>query len=281
MQVILSSVLDYCGGVRRALRLAEEQLEKPHDYPVYSLGQLIHNHIVTDRLEARGLKAIEHPSEGKPGVLVVRAHGMTAQERRDFLAAGYTLVDATCPVVTHNLSLIRRYAPAYRILVIGEKGHAEVNAMMGCDAACPILVSSAADVARLEQGCRYAAFIQTTFDEKGWREIKEALEGYSVVFVNRICPASTARRKAVAELAHACDALIVIGGRNSANTQALVLLARETNPSLVVYAIESEKEVIDAMRSFSRIGLATGASTAHETLLAVREALLHPRISLE
>ncbi len=275
MQIILSSVLEYCGGVKRALKLADEQLRSVHDRPVYSLGQLIHNRIVTDEFERRGLVAINAPSEGKGGVLVVRAHGMTDEERREFLAAGYSLVDATCPVVTRNLALIRKYASDHHILVIGERGHAEVNSMMGIDGIHPILLSSPADVVSLARDGSYAAFVQTTFEEEKWQEIQEALRPFQVVFVNQICPASTARRKAVVDLAGKCDALIVIGGRNSANTQALASLARQTNPSLAVYSIESEKDVTDEMRHFQKVGLATGASTAHETLLAVRDALSH------
>ncbi|MDD7201061.1 MAG: 4-hydroxy-3-methylbut-2-enyl diphosphate reductase [Sphaerochaetaceae bacterium] len=275
MQIILSSVLEYCGGVKRALRMADEQLDSVHDRPVYSLGQLIHNRIVTDEFERRGLVAINAPSEGEGGVLVVRAHGMTDAEKRDFLSAGYSLVDATCPVVTHNLAMIRKYASDHQILVIGEKGHAEVNSMMGIDGSCPTLLSSPADVALLARDGSYAAFVQTTFEEEKWQEIRKALQPFRVVFVNHICPASTARRKAVVELAEKCDALIVIGGRNSANTQALASLAKQTKPSLVVYSIESEKDVTDEMRRFPRVGLATGASTAHETLLAVRDALSH------
>lgn len=275
MQIILSSVLEYCGGVKRALKLADEQLESVHDRPIYSLGQLIHNRIVTDEFERRGLVAINTPSEGKGGVLVVRAHGMTDAEKREFLSAGYTLVDATCPVVTHNLAMIRMYASDHKILVIGEKGHAEVNSMMGIDGTYPILLSSPADVVSLERDVAYAAFVQTTFEEEKWQDIQDALQPFRVEFVNQICPASTARRKAVVELAGKCDALIVIGGRNSANTQALATLARHVKPSLVVFSVESEKDVTEKMRHFSRVGLAAGASTAYETLLAVRESLLH------
>ncbi len=275
MRIILSSVLEYCGGVKRALKLADEQLKSVRDRPIYSLGQLIHNRIVTDEFERRGLVAINAPSEGKGGVLVVRAHGMTDAEKREFLSAGYSLVDATCPVVTHNLAMIRAYASTHQILVIGEKGHAEVNSMMGIDGTCPVLLSSPADVVSLERDGSYAAFVQTTFEEERWREIRDALQPFRVEFVNQICPASIARRKAVMELAGKCDALIVIGGRNSANTQALASLASQAKPSLVVYSIESEKDVTDEMRHFPRVGLATGASTAHETLLAVRDALLH------
>lgn len=274
MQVVISSVIEYCGGVKRALRLAEEQLDKVHDRPVYSLGQLIHNRIVTDRLAERGLRSIDHPSEGKAGVLVVRAHGMTDQERKEFIQAGYVLIDATCPVVRHNLSLIRSYARTFQILVVGEKGHEEVNAMMGIEGTHPILITCVSDVAKLQRGVRYAAFVQTTFAEAEWQEIRGALGPYRVKFVNQICPASTARRKAVVDLARSCDALIVIGGRNSANTQALAQLARQANPSIPVFSIESEAEVDDRMRSFPRVGLATGASTALETLYAVRDTLL-------
>ncbi len=274
MRIILSSVLDYCGGVKRALALAENVLKENHGQKVYSLGQLIHNRIVTDKLERDGLIPIDNPEEGEGGILVVRAHGMSASERKSFLSGGYTLVDATCPVVSHNLALIATYALDHQILVIGEEGHEEVNAMMGVEHVHPILVSCPDDAHLLEKDASYAAFVQTTFSENAWKEIRDALSSYHVEFVNKICPASTARRKAVVELARQCDALVIVGGRNSANTQALASLARQVNPSLAVFPIEHEDQVTDAMRCYPRVGLATGASTAHETLRRVEKSLL-------
>lgn len=272
MRVIMSSVLSYCGGVERTLAIAHAALAESQGKPVYSTGQLIHNPVVSKDLAEKGLRAVSSPSDVPAGLLITRAHGMSSKERQAYVDAGFTLRDATCPVVSHNIAMIREWSFKRKILVLGEKNHAEVRSMAGIDGVPVTVLSTKADVKGLDASFSYAAFVQTTFDDQDLLEIKEALAGYDVVFVNHICPASTKRRKAVMELAGKCEAMVVVGGRNSANTRALVQLARERCPH--VYTVESEAEITRELKRWQSVGVAAGASTAPQTIERVREALL-------
>lgn len=271
MELVLSPILEYCKGVQRAINLAKQTLAEKHDRPVYSQGQLIHNRIVCDALAARGLRPIESPEGQESGYLVVRAHGMTSAEHDAYLRAGYVLVDATCPVVSRNIADIARWAASRSILIIGRRGHAEVEAMAGVRGVDAVIISTPREAAAIDPERKWAAFVQTTFEQGAYEAVRTALAPFDVVFVNRICPASTRRRQAVLRLAETCDAVVVVGGRNSANTQALASLA--ATACAHVFSIEDAGEVTDAMRSFPRVGLAAGASTVRETIDQVAQAL--------
>ncbi len=147
--------------------------------------------------------------------------------RSSFVEAGFDLVDATCPVVKHNLSRIAEYAPTHTILIVGHPGHPETLAMRGvqfegnlCET---VLISNPEEVGMPEPGKSYVVFVQTTFDQGLWNEIQKALRtweqyGCELLFANEVCPSSINRRQATLELAEACDAVVVIGGEGRVQT---------------------------------------------------------------
>jgi 4-hydroxy-3-methylbut-2-enyl diphosphate reductase len=286
MEVILSDTMGYCGGVSRAIGLVETALELAGQQgrPVYSVGNIIHNEQVCDSLARRGLVPIESPDGHEPGIVVLRAHGVPDSLRFAFSDAGFTIIDAACPVVQRNLALIAEYCKDRQVLVVGKQGHPETVAMQGvwCDGAvCPTtLVSDASQVASLRKGIDYAVFVQTTFGQRHWQEIKAALaktgkDGNSFLFANEICPSSINRRNALLRLCSCCEAIVVVGGKNSANTQALAALASRQGRK--VWHIETVDEVTDEMLAYSRIGVTAGASTPPSTIEAIREKLTEGR----
>lgn len=265
MNIVLAKTMGYCGGVSRALNLADEAMAyaDEHNLPVYSLGKLIHNPQVIATLAERGLTVIESPEGHEPGVLVVRAHGITADLRELFVSTGFLIFDATCPVVTHNLYHIAQWAKTHSILIIGHAGHPEAVAMQGVHLdGKPIestLITRKEEVATLKPK-HYAVFVQTTFDHLELKDIRERLAAFdSVVYVNEICPASMSRRSAAIELAQSCDAALVIGGRQSANTRALVELVQ--SEGITAYHIESSDEIPREVYEYGTLGVLAGAST--------------------
>lgn len=266
MKIVLAKTMGYCGGVSRALDLAEEAIAyaSEHALPVYSLGTLIHNPQVIATLAKRGMRVIEDPEGHEPGVLVTRAHGIGDGLRNMFIDAGFLLFDATCPVVRHNLSNIARWAKTHPILIIGHKAHPEVLAMRGVHVdGTPVeslLVTNREEAAALTDR-PYAVFVQTTFDQVQLEEIRTALLSFRhIVYVNEICPSSINRRMAALELARECDVVLVVGGRQSANTRALAELV--SNEGKKAYHIEDGTEIpSEVFAHDGTVGILAGAST--------------------
>jgi 4-hydroxy-3-methylbut-2-enyl diphosphate reductase len=286
MELILSDTMGYCGGVSRAIGLVEQAIQTARESgkPVYSVGNVIHNTQVCEAFSREGLIAIESPEGHVPGYVVLRAHGVPDSLRRAFVDAGFIIIDATCPVVNRNLALLAKYSSEYTIIVIGLKGHPETVALQGVEregVVCPtILVSDSSQVLQLPQGKKFAVFVQTTFERSLWNEIRAAIhvlemEGKSFVFVNSVCPSSRNRRNAALRLCAQCNAIVVVGGKKSANTTALFLLIQQQGKK--VWHIETEQEVTEEMRMYSPLGLTAGASTPPSTIEAVRNKLLEEK----
>lgn len=282
MKIVLSQTMGYCKGVSRALDMAQKAIEDAREagLPVYSLGKLIHNKQVCNQFAQEGLVEINDPAGQQKGVVVLRAHGIGDALRSEFLDAGYHVVDATCPVVKRNLHHIARYAPNHSILVVGHAKHPESTAMQGVCIDQKVissrLITGLQDVGEPEEGVSYAVFVQTTFDQSLWTQIKQALSvwqdtGTTVLFANEICPSSVNRRTALIELASQCDGIVVIGGKDSANTRALYSLVLEMGKK--AWHIEDETEITNEMYQCAILGITAGASTPHSLVERIVGAL--------
>ncbi len=282
MKIVMSQTMGYCKGVSRALDMAQNAIEDARraGLPVYSLGKLIHNKQVCNQFAQEGMTEISGPEGHEKGLVVIRAHGVGDALRSDFLDAGYQIVDATCPVVKRNLLHIARYACTHTILVVGHNKHPESTAMLEVllDGR-PIntrLITTLDDVGEPEDGVSYAVFVQTTFDQSLWARIKNVLiswrdRGVEVVFANEVCPSSVNRRTALIELAQQCDGVVVIGGKDSANTRALYSMVVEMGRK--AWHIEDESEIVDEMRQCAILGITAGASTPHSLVEHIVNAL--------
>ncbi|MDT4762666.1 4-hydroxy-3-methylbut-2-enyl diphosphate reductase [Sphaerochaeta sp. PS] len=282
MEILLSDTMGYCGGVSRAISMVDLAIQDAHEkgVPVYSLGKVIHNKQVCLAFEQQGLVTISSPLGHEPGLVVLRAHGVPDALRRQFSEAGFTLIDATCPVVSRNLRLIAANQGSATIVIVGHENHPETLAMLGVEGDCTgceaVVISHPEDIAKLEKGKAYAVFIQTTFDRILWQEIRSKLleeieQGYDIRFCNEVCPSSVSRRDAALRLAHRCDAILVIGGKESANTKALYsLVVQQGKPA---WHIESAEEILPEMRGYGILGVTAGASTPPATIEEVLEIL--------
>lgn len=282
MELILSDTMGYCNGVSRAISMVEQAIREAQerDLPVYSLGKVIHNRQVCSSFAYQGLVTISSPEGHPPGLVVLRAHGVTDALRRAFVESGFTVMDATCPVVSRNLNLIAENQKEATIVIVGHEDHPETLAMQGVErngVLFPsIFVTSVGDLSQLEREGEYAVFVQTTFDRLLWRSIRSSLEamkgeGYHIELRNEVCPSSVSRRDAALDLCKKCDAILVVGGKESANTRALYSLV--VSQGKQAWHIETEDEVTPEMKAYGILGITAGASTPQMTIDAVLRKL--------
>jgi 4-hydroxy-3-methylbut-2-en-1-yl diphosphate reductase len=272
-RLLLASPRGYCAGVERAVETVERALTL-HGRPVFVRKQIVHNsHVVRD-LEQRGAVFVESVAEVPTGAtLVFSAHGVAPSVRAEAAARGLEAIDATCPLVTKVHAQARRYAEAgYAIVLIGHAGHEEVEGTLGEAPEAIVLVESAADAARVElPGDRRLAYVtQTTLSVDETNEIVNVLrrrfpriEGPAR---EDICYATTNRQAAVKELLQQIDLLLVIGSRNSSNSNRLVEVARSAG--IDAHLVEDAAGIDERwLESRETVGLTSGAS-APERLVA-------------
>jgi len=259
-----------CFGVKRALRLAEEALSA--GTPVCSLGPLIHNPQEVGRLVESGFQVVESLDEAPEGATVlVRSHGVSPDVVAEAKRRGHQIIDATCPLVRRVQTLATTLErEGYQVIVAGDAPHPEVRAIRG-HAPSAVVVSDPSAVAEMDAADRVALVAQTTFSPEVFREMAATLVrcGLGEVRVIRtICTATVARQRSAAELAERVDLMIVIGGRNSANTNRLA--ERCAAHGVPTYHVEVADEVEPAwLAGRPRVGVTAGASTPQWIIDAV------------
>lgn len=269
-----ASVLGMCMGVRRAETLARQAAEfgKVRGKRVFTYGPLIHNPQAVEGLQAVGAKAldVEAFEEGRlddiaaDSIVVIRAHGAPPKTFEHLASLGAEIVDATCPRVLQSQEKARKLSDeGYSVVIAGDRAHAEVAGLLGQapDALVVEDVLEAEQVAKKLASQKVALIAQTTIKKSEYEAIAEkfSLHCRQLLAVESICPATVDRQTALAALARQVDALVIVGGKGSANTQRLFLAARESGkPS---WHIETATELPDVIFSYERIGLTAGAST--------------------
>jgi 4-hydroxy-3-methylbut-2-enyl diphosphate reductase len=265
-RVLLASPRGYCAGVERAVDTVERLLDL-HGPPVYVRKQIVHNaHVVRD-LEARGAIFVESESEVPEGErIVLSAHGVAPSVYENARARGLNTTDATCPLVTKVHVQARRYAAdGYTILLIGHAGHEEVVGTMGEAPESTILVQSVEDAEQLDlpPETRVAYITQTTLSVDETGEIITALRRrFPEIHAPKkedICYATSNRQWAVKDLLGEVDLLLVIGSRNSSNSNRLVEVARANG--VPAHLIDDEGDIDESwLDDTETVGLTSGAS---------------------
>ena len=265
-----------CFGVRRALRLADEALAA--GTPVYGLGPLIHNPQEVARLTGQGFQVIDTLDEAEAGAtLLIRSHGLSPDVVAEARRRGHPIIDATCPLVRRVQTLATQLAQeGYQVIVAGDAAHPEVRAIQG-HAPTAVVVSEPAAVAGLEAAEGVALVAQTTFSPEVFRQMAAALVQRpfgEVRVIRTICTATVARQRAAAELADRADVMIVIGGRNSANTNRLA--EHCASHDVPTHHVEVADEVRpEWLAGRPRVGVTAGASTPQWIIDAVCERIRH------
>jgi 4-hydroxy-3-methylbut-2-enyl diphosphate reductase len=265
-RVLLASPRGYCAGVERAVDTVEKLLDL-HGPPIYVRKQIVHNaHVVRD-LEQRGAIFVEDEREVPRGqTVVLSAHGVAPSVYRNAQARGLNTIDATCPLVTKVHVQARRYAAdGYTILLIGHAGHEEVVGTMGEAPESTILVQSVADAEALDlpPDTKVAYITQTTLsvDETGEiiKAIRRRFPDVHAPKKEDICYATSNRQWAVKDLMEEVDLLLVIGSRNSSNSNRLVDVARAGG--VAAHLIDDETDIDEAwLAGVETVGVTSGAS---------------------
>lgn len=264
-RVILAKSAGFCFGVSRSVKMAEELLKSG---PCKSLGPLIHNEDVVSDLARRGLEVISDPSEVRPGDRVmIRSHGVSQAVEDALRAAGAEITDATCPNVSRIHRLVAEAsANGRQVIVIGTAGHPEVQAICGrCTE--PVVVGNVAELANwLENNVDkrtepITVVVQTTQTENNLRECEKLIKKWctKAEIFDTICFATSIRQEEAVKLASACGAMVVIGGKNSANSLHLAELCAErcANTQFVENSAQLDTGVL---RDVETIGMTAGAS---------------------
>jgi 4-hydroxy-3-methylbut-2-enyl diphosphate reductase len=276
-KLLLAAPRGYCAGVDRAVQTVERALER-YGAPVYVRKEIVHNKHVVEQLRARGAVFVESETEVPEGATVVfSAHGVAPSVHRNAAARELHTIDATCPLVTKVHVEAKKFAAeGYTIVLVGHAGHEEVEGTMGEAPQSIVLIETVEDVDALEvpDESKVAYISQTTLSVDETRAVINRLrERFPAIVGPRtddICYATTNRQAAVKQLARECDLVLVIGSRNSSNSNRLVEVAREYGADS--HLIDSELEVLDEWLEGARIvGITSGASAPDELVLRLVE----------
>jgi (E)-4-hydroxy-3-methyl-but-2-enyl pyrophosphate reductase len=265
MKIIVAKTAGFCMGVKRAVDLALEHSSKESD-GIQTLGPLIHNKQTLEVLKQRGVTTLDEnkPPSGKT-TLLVRAHGIPPEMQEKYSTQGHSIIDGTCPKVKTVHKVIERFREqGFSIVITGDEGHAEVIGLLGYAGKNGYLVQTVDDIAKLPDLDKVCLVSQTTFDRILFDTIADTVRkrfvSSEIVVKKTICAATDQRQAETEELAKLVDALIVVGGKNSANTQRLAKIGADCGK--ITQHVETEDEINwDLISHCKTIGITAGAST--------------------
>lgn len=263
MKIKVSELTGFCFGVKQAVELSKRALTKNRGR-VFSAGPIIHNPQVVEELSKKGLKPVGDIGKIKDGTVVVSSHGAGAKllykKKR-----GLNIIDATCPFVRKIQDYVRGLcAEGYKILIIGKREHPEVIALADVAGGNCSVISCVIEAKRVKlEGSKIGIVAQSTYSKSEFLKIAEILIQKPVSEIrvfNTICRDTIRRQDAVSRLAKDVEVMIVVGGKNSANTRRLVEVCKEE--TRVAYHIERPGEIRPSwLKDKESVGIASGAST--------------------
>ena len=273
METILAKNAGFCFGVQRAVDIAYKQAG---NHKVYTFGPIIHNEEVVKDLEQKGvfvLHSLEEAKTVEPGVAIIRSHGTSKANIDALKDMGFEIVDTTCPFVKKIHSIANQESKkGHEIIIIGNEHHAEVDGIIGWCENTPTVIDS------VEKAMNYQAdpekeiviISQTTFNLKKFQELVDILtkKYYNIRVCNTICNATEVRQTEARSIAQEADAMIVIGGKSSSNTQKLYdICSEECEHTYYIQTLQDlDLSKLDSARS---VGITAGASTPNTIIQEV------------
>lgn len=260
MEIIVAKTAGFCFGVKRAIDIAFRLAEKNRK-GIYTLGPIIHNPQVIEKLKEKGISPIEDLNVEGIETIIIRTHGASLQVMQEISKEGYEVIDATCPFVKnaqHYAKLLKE--ERYQVIILGDRMHPEVQGIMSYAGEDVIVVNSNEPLPKIKRNV--GVVVQTTQPIDGLKKlVGNILDKASEVKVyNTICNSTALRLKETEEMAREADIMLVVGGKNSANTTQLANLCRSL--SVVTYHIETAEEIRpEWFENSEKIGITAGAST--------------------
>ncbi len=271
MKVKLAKSAGFCFGVKRAVDVVYESIKA--DEPVYTYGDIIHNEEVVKDLQSKGVNVLRSLSElkqGTKGTLIIRSHGISKNEYEEIEKSGINIIDATCPFVKKIHNIVKIQSELGReIIIIGNNKHPEVEGIKGwCDGDSTVIeTEEEAMNFNTNPDAKICIVAQTTFNYAKFQELVEIIskKGYDILALNTICNATEERQQEVKELAQESDAMIVIGGKHSSNTQKLYEISK--NKCHNTFYIQTLDDLdLERFKSFRSVGITAGASTPNKII---------------
>ena len=277
MEVTLAKSAGFCFGVKRAVDMVYEEAGKGEK--VYTFGPIIHNEEVVSDLKSKGVEVIntiEELSQIKNATVIIRSHGV-AKSVYDMLERQQVrIVDATCPFVKKIHNIVKEHTEQGEdIVIIGNAKHPEVEGIKGWGKDNVIVIENEEDAEKYvpNEGKKVCIVSQTTFNYKKFQDLVEIISKkmYDIIALNTICNATEVRQTEAMQLAKVSDAMIVIGGKSSSNTQKLYeICKRECKNSNYIQTLVNLD--LDAFQSFRSVGITAGASTPNNIIKEVQKA---------
>lgn len=275
MEVILAESAGFCFGVKRAVEKVYEQIGTGKK--IYTYGPIIHNEEVVRDLERHGVKVVVSEEELaglKDGTVVIRSHGVPKRIYDLMEKNGIECIDATCPFVKRIHNIVEKESnDNKKIIIIGNSGHPEVEGIKGWAKTEAQVIESAQEAENFREDISKPLCIvsQTTFNYNKFQELVEIFQkrGYNVNVVNTICNATEERQTQARDIAARVDAMIVIGGRHSSNTQKLYEICREKCEA--TYFIQTLEDLhLELPKTATLVGITAGASTPNNIIEEVQ-----------
>ena len=272
MDVTVAKTAGFCFGVKRAVEKVYEQIEKGKT-PIYTFGPIIHNEEVVRDLEERGVKVLETAEELRQltdGVVVIRSHGV-GKDIYDILEKnGIEIIDATCPFVKKIHRIVsEQNENGRRVIIVGNGKHPEVEGIKGWGNDDTLVIETAEEFEKLQisDGEKLCIVAQTTFNYNKFQDLVEKISKtrYDILVLNTICNATQERQVEARRIASEVDAMIVVGGKTSSNTQKLYeICQKECKNTYYIQTLgDLDPECISSVRS---VGITAGASTPNHII---------------
>ncbi|MGN0761196.1 MAG: 4-hydroxy-3-methylbut-2-enyl diphosphate reductase [Christensenellales bacterium] len=268
MEIIVAKNSGFCSGVKNAINMALKCGK------CQTFGMLIHNEYALEMLKNHGVEYIDDLADYNGGKLIIRSHGVSKKTYQYLDSHGIDYIDATCVFVKKIHNIVAKYHDdGYRIIIIGDPSHPETQGINGwCDDSA-IIIDNATDLdaITLDNCDKYCVVAQTTFDHEKFEKIVKILEKCLkiVVIHNTICYTTTSRQNEAFELSKKCDAMLVIGSKNSSNTRKLYGICQANCPRTYYVETASDVKTIDVAKNLKKLGIIAGASTPEELIKEV------------
>lgn len=277
MKIIIGRTAGFCHGVKRAVEgTIQELINTPKN--IYCLGEIVHNQQVVQKLQKKGLTVINKWQEAK-GKVIIRAHGIAKNIEQEMQKAKLEIKDFTCPKVLAVHRLAEKYSQeGYYIILLGMKNHPENQGTISYCGNQYLVIEDESEVDKALEAYQKSSYqklliiSQTTYQLTKFEKIKKMIETKidkktELVIKNTICQATELRQKETAELARQVDQMIIIGGKNSSNTQKIYAIAKKNNPETIW--IETKDELDNEWITKEKIGIMAGASTPPSSIQEV------------
>jgi len=261
MKVLVAQRCGFCPGVRNAIQMAKDTLNR--EKCVYSLGEVIHNKDVVGKLAGEGLKTVTSVEQIPSGTVLIRSHGATAEQFRKIKEKGLKIINATCILVKRVQKIAKKlHADGYLAVIIGDKGHPEVQAIVG-SAEDVVVVGNESDILNLPENKKLGLICQTTQSPEHFGNMVALMvkKGFSEMkIIDTLCKEAIKRQRDAIQLCRQVDVMFVLGGLHSANTRKLAELCKKHNSR--TFHLQNWQE-LDIISLFGKkiAGVTAGAST--------------------